>query len=276
GATGEMAGYVSNGCVDADLRLQALAAIADGNVMELVYGAGSPFVDLRLPCGGSVEIMIDPRPDLDLCRDAQKRLGSRQPIALAFSPIDGLESVAPTHSGCAHRTGYYTVVHQPRLRLVVAGRGAPLVAVAEVANALQMSNLALSPDAEDGRRAGLWNRGSFSQLKSHRSAPRLGLDAWTAVLCLYHAHEWEEVILGAALKSDAFFIGAMGSPQTQKARLSMLRAAGYSERSLARVVGPIGLIPSARDAHTLAVSALAQVVEEYRERIALRPTVQAA
>jgi len=49
---GAVAGYISNGCVDADIIYQARAAIKDGKMRRLIYGEGSPFKDIQLPCGG--------------------------------------------------------------------------------------------------------------------------------------------------------------------------------------------------------------------------------
>ena len=59
-------GYVSGGCIDADVAFQARQACADGAPREIRYGAGSPFVDLPLPCGGSIVVQIIPTPDADL------------------------------------------------------------------------------------------------------------------------------------------------------------------------------------------------------------------
>ena len=68
-----------------------------------------------------------------------------------------------------------------------------------------------------------------------------------------------------ALAQPAFFIGAMGSRQTHANRLEKLRERGVREEALARIAAPLGLIPSARDPVTLALSALAQVVDGYRQ-----------
>ncbi|MFW6027943.1 MAG: XdhC family protein [bacterium] len=67
--SGEQAGYISGGCIDADVVLQAQGAIKSGKPQLLRYGAGSPFIDLPLPCGGTIEVVILPHADTETVRD---------------------------------------------------------------------------------------------------------------------------------------------------------------------------------------------------------------
>ena len=73
-------GYLSGGCIDADAVFQAHEALQDGSPRALRYGAGSPFVDLPLPCGGAIEVLIIPNPDITVMRDAASALQSRRAI----------------------------------------------------------------------------------------------------------------------------------------------------------------------------------------------------
>lgn len=98
------------------------------------------------------------------------------------------------------------------------------------------------------------------QLTVPKAVPDLPLDADTAVACLFHEHEWEGELLLKALRSPAFYVGALGSRQTQRARAEVLTALGATADELARLKGPIGLFPS-QDPRSLAVSALAEIVQ---------------
>jgi xanthine dehydrogenase accessory factor len=89
-------------------------------------------------------------------------------------------------------------------------------------------------------------------------------DPWSAVVFLFHDHVWEPVLMERALSQPAFFIGAMGSRRTHAQRLDLLRDKGVRQEALERIVSPLGLIPSARDPATLALSALSQVVDAYQ------------
>ncbi len=87
----------------------------------------------------------------------------------------------------------------------------------------------------------------------------LGLDARTAVVTLTHDPKLDDPALAAALRSPAFYIGALGSKRTHAARLSRLAAAGFSPADLARIHGPVGLSIGALSPAEIAVSVLAQI-----------------
>jgi xanthine dehydrogenase accessory factor len=82
---------------------------------------------------------------------------------------------------------------------------------------------------------------------------------------LFHDHDWEPALLNAALKTPACFVGSLGSRRTHEIRRELLRQMGFSETSLLRLRGPIGLVPSLRDAPSIALSAMAEVVAAFRE-----------
>ena len=146
---GEMAGYVSNGCVDADLRLQMMDAIVKQRPRQLVYGAGSPFIDLRLPCGGTIKVEIDPAPNPALCLKALEVLIGRKPVRLIFSSEKGVVDVRE-NVGCSGWYGdQFQAAHVPRMRLVIAGSGAPVGTITRVAEAMSIPLVLMSPNVED-------------------------------------------------------------------------------------------------------------------------------
>ena len=85
-------------------------------------------------------------------------------------------------------------------------------------------------------------------------------DPWTAVVLFFHDHDREPPLLAVALQSPAFYVGAQGSLRTHRVRVAALAALGVPEDAIARLRGPIGLIPSARDPRVLAVSVLAEIL----------------
>ncbi|MGJ8564286.1 MAG: XdhC family protein [Alphaproteobacteria bacterium] len=236
---GESAGYMSNGCVDADIMSQARQAITDGKPRGLVYGEGSPFKDIILPCGGAIDIWIWPRPDVRALKVCVSELDARRSHEIVFGP-----------SGFSHR---YT----PKLRLRIAGRGEAVRALAVQAIGAGFEVITQSPDAEilssiDGI--------IFDHLTGPTAPPPRPDDPWTAFILMFHDHDWEPAFLLQALEGNAFYIGAMGSPRTQAARKEMLRGRGITAEEIRRIKGPIGLIPSMRDANLLALSTLADIV----------------
>src|SRR5262249_29966306 len=107
------------------------------------------------------------------------------------------------------------------------------------------------------------------QLTVPKQTPKLPIDADTAVACLFHEHEWEAPLLLQALRSPAFYVGALGSKQTHTRRLEVLDALGATPADIARLKGPIGLFAS-RDPRSLAVSALAEIVSARLSLLASR------
>lgn len=87
------------------------------------------------------------------------------------------------------------------------------------------------------------------------------VDPRTAILLFFHDHDWEPPILKQALTTPAFYIGAQGSKRARDSRHAALIELGMAEKDLTRLRGPIGLINSARDARTLAISVLAEAVQ---------------
>ncbi len=257
--TGVMAGYISNGCIDADIILHAKSVLETGKPKTLRYGAGSPFIDLQLPCGGSIDLLIDPAPDAAALVETLDRLEARKAAPVSFSKTLGL--IGP---GAGDADLHVTL--EPGLRLVLAGRGPSLLAVAQQGLAADMDVAAASPvDEERAALAAIGASEAFA-LSSPSDAVDITADPWTAVVLLFHDHVWEPKILSAAAKTDAFYIGCMGSQRTHEARKLMLEAEGLAPDQIARIRGPIGVVPAMRSAHTLGSSVLAEIIAVSQDR----------
>jgi xanthine dehydrogenase accessory factor len=92
----------------------------------------------------------------------------------------------------------------------------------------------------------------------------IALDMRSAVVTLTHDPKLDDPALAAALKSPAFYIGALGSKKTHAARLARLKAMGFDDAALARIHGPVGLDIEAQSPAEIAVSILAQVIARLR------------
>lgn len=262
-------GYISGGCIDEDVALQARRAIDAKTAKALRYGAGSPFVDLPLPCGGAIEVLILPSPDADAVRHATTELEARRPVSLRFSLEDEISygSKRPQRSEHAFQFDY-----APKLRLRIAGRGTDPLALATIAQAAGYGVHLQCVDEEDMATAKAAGIDQVEQLDTPSALRAADDDAWTAFVLMFHDGTWEVPLVEQALAGDAFYIGAVGSKRTHAARCEKLLEAGVSPEDVARVKGPIGLVPSLRDASMLAVSTLAEIIEAFPARaIATRP-----
>ena len=108
------------------------------------------------------------------------------------------------------------------------------------------------------------------RLNTRTPLPPITGDAWTAFVFAFHDHDWEEFLLPQALALPGFYHGAVGSRRTHHARVDALRSAGVPAAQIDALRGSIGLIPATRHPATLALSILAELVQDY-EACAGRP-----
>ncbi len=256
-------GTLSSGCIEADLALHAKAALHRQEPTMIVYGRGSPFIDIKLPCGGGLEILLLPRPDRAVLAELHDNRMRRVACTLVIDCGTGQMSLAET--GETGRDGaLFRVRIVPDIFFYVFGKGPEASTFAAMVQSAGYPNLLLAPDQETlafAAAAGCPTR----HLKRAAFPADLAPDPWSAVVLFFHDHEWEPPILQSALQSSAFYIGAQGSQRARDARLAEIQALGVAPADLARLKGPIGLVPSARDARTLAVSVLAEVLSLMRD-----------
>jgi len=224
---GAITGSLADGCLEKQLASEVAAATEP---VVKRFGAGSELIDFRLPCGSGLDLLIDPSPDRAACRAAAEQLARREAAALAL-PAEAL----PQRD------------YIPALRLQLFGEGPELEALAALAAA---SGLEVEAQGKDALSLG-------------RRPQGLTADPWTAIVLLFHDHEWEQAILEWALGTPAFFIGAQGGFEARRGRSERLAAAGTPPDQLARIRSPVGVIARSREPGVLALSVLAEVVGEY-------------
>ena len=246
---GAMFGYMSNGCIDRDIQEHGKSALAAGEARVLHYGAGSPFLDLTLPCGGTLKLLLDPKPDNTEIRKAHAALSKRNPATLSFLEPD--------------TSRQHIFRYLPVPRMVLAGRGSVFRAMAKTARMAGFDLVLMSPEEEDLNALSRLSDFPSIHLQTPGAVPEIELDEHSAFLTLFHDHDWEPALIIKALDTRARFIGCLGSKRTHEKRCATLAGMGADEREIARVSGPIGLVPSLRQAPLISVSALAEVIEAF-------------
>ncbi len=259
---GRFAGSISGGCLEAALAEEAVRALQEGRNRILRYGRGSPYIDVRLPCGGGISLHVNAAPDLEILREAVARGRRREAFAMAFEIRSERTSITLGSAPRPSIPDMFSRAFRPRLRMVLAGRGWEVVAMARLARMWDSEIVVASqePATLD------YCRGYADQLISLTTpvnAPDLPLDAHTALACLFHEHEWETALLLDALRSPAFYVGALGSRRAQEQRAVALRELGAGPDDLARLKAPIGMFPS-MDPRGIALSALSDIVAVYQ------------
>jgi xanthine dehydrogenase accessory factor len=170
---------------------------------------------------------------------------------------------------------WFVEPHNPPLRLVVVGAVHIAQALAPMAPAMGFAVTIVDPRgsfATPGRFAGV----ALSQDWPDEAMATLAPDARTAVVTLTHDPKLDDPALDAALKSAAFYIGALGSKRTHAKRLARLAELGHGPGSVARIHAPVGLDIGAETAPEIALSILAEIVAARRGAALGAPRVLAA
>ncbi|NDV00679.1 XdhC family protein [Pseudoroseicyclus tamaricis] len=256
----QRAGSLSSGCVEADIALHAEAALAEGTPAHVRYGRGSKFKDIQLPCGGGLDVLMVPAPDRDVLGALAEAYEARRPVTLCIDTAGGGLSLSEDgQTGWQGET--FCIRIEPEIFFYVFGKGPETSTFAALVQSAGYPNLILSSD--DETLAAAEAAGCPTRHLTGASVPEdVAPDDRSAIVLFFHDHDWEPPILKAALNTPAFYIGAQGSQRARHLRDYDLQALGVGEDALARLKGPIGLVRSARDARTLAVSVLAEVLAE--------------
>jgi len=157
----------------------------------------------------------------------------------------------------------FVEVFNPPLRLIVVGAvhiGQPLAQIAALSGYAVTVVDPRSAFATGERFPGV----ALSTEWPDEILPRLAPDRRTAIVTLTHDPKIDDPALTAALKSQAFYIGALGSRKTHAARTHRLQKAGFSESEIARIRGPVGLAIGALTPAEIAVSILAEITQTLR------------
>ena len=156
-------------------------------------------------------------------------------------------------------TDWFLHAHNPPLRLIVVGAVHIAQALAPFATPCGFSVTVVDPRrsfGSDERFPGVVISNEWPDEALEKFVP----DSRTAVVTLTHDPKLDDQALDRALKSDAFYIGALGSRRTHAARLGRLKALGHSDEAMARIRGPVGLDIEAVTAPEIALSIIAELV----------------
>lgn len=158
-------------------------------------------------------------------------------------------------------------VYVPPARLIIVGAVHIAQSLAPMASLMDFDVTVVDPRrafATDSRFPGV----KVMQEWADEAFEKMGLDMSTAVVTLTHDPKLDDPALEYALKSDVFYIGALGSRKTHAKRKERLAEAGITDEQFARVHGPVGLNIGAKSPAEIAISILGQIVEVRARRLA--------
>jgi xanthine dehydrogenase accessory factor len=266
---GVVSGSVSGGCVEDDLiaRIKRGDHIADGKSDKpsmIAYGVTkAEAARFGIPCGGSLRLVQEPLLDIAWVQELLERTSAHELVARTLTLSTGAVRLSAAErgdtfafDGLALKTTF-----GPKWRLLLIGAGQLSQAVAHMASMLDFEVLVCDPREEYA--ATLQMQGVTRVLGMPDDVVRdLKADAHTAIVALTHDPKLDDMALMEALRSDAFYIGALGSKRNTETRKARLKEHfELTDAELDRLHGPVGLRIGAKTPAEIAVSVIAQIVQ---------------
>jgi len=258
-AADEIRGFLSGGCLEADLAIHANDVLRSGTPQRLVYGEGSPWPDIRLLCGARMEILVEPlAPDDVALRALLEASTARKQV---FWRSDGARRLCAESPPTAPAPRAYDRRYDPPPRLVVVGSDPTALAMASLGAQAGFETFLVRPK---GPETGPPDIGPLTYLRASPAdaLAEVGPDAWTAVAVASHDAAIDHEALVSALPSAAFYVGALGARRRLDDRVAGLRAAGVADGHLARLRSPIGLPLGGKAPWEVAIAVLAEITAE--------------
>lgn len=276
---GAMEGSVSGGCVEGAVIVEAIDAIADGQSRLLEFGVSDDEAfAVGLACGGEIKVLVEPVGavlPLTILEELVARRARAEPVAYVTDLVDGGARLAESSEFDEHfrldRSGIledgrtFVGIHNPPLRMIIVGAVHIAQHLVPMAQACGYVPLIVDPRPAFGSEARFpgvtisddWPDEALSALKP---------DARTAVVTLTHDPKLDDPAIKAALQTDVFYIGCLGSTRTHAKRVTRLQDAGFGPDDIARLRAPVGLDLGGRQPAEIAVSIMAEVTQTLRKR----------
>jgi xanthine dehydrogenase accessory factor len=263
---GQIVGSVSGGCVEDDLVDKVRAKLASGRPEEMrpaliTYGVtNEEATRWGLPCGGTVQLVLEPISDESGLAELLQKISGQQLVKRRLDMASGRAVLEPGRwqDVLEFDGSVLATVHGPRWRLVLIGAGQLTRYLAEMARMLDYQVIVVDPREEY---AAGWD---LAGVPLDRGMPddvvrELNLDGHSAVIALTHDPKLDDLALMEALKSAAFYVGAIGSKKNNDARRGRLEQFDLSKDEIARLRGPVGLYLGSKTPPEIAVAILAEM-----------------
>lgn len=285
--TGDFVGSVSGGCIEGAVITAAQATMSDGKPQLLQFGVTQEMAwEVGLACGGRVEVFVE-RVDAELLTRLVSALCERRPLLVLTSLTSGdkwllesglqpqcpdelraavtstLQGDTTTEQELSDGRRFFLWPCLPSVRVLIFGAVHTAQPLGQMAQQCGFDVTVIDP------RAAFASTARFPDVTLIREWPeqallQLPIDQRTAVVTLTHDPKLDDPALLAALRSEAFYVGALGSGKTHASRLRRLAEQACSAEQLARIHGPVGLRIGARSPAEIAVSILGQLISVLR------------
>ena len=259
---GQVIGSVSGGCVEDDL----IARVREHGIVQpfpeiVTYGITADEAHrFGLPCGGTIQLAIEPLSARSRVDELLVLLSQHQLVARRLDLASGAVTLGPASAGMTMQISEsaLTTVHGPRWRLLIIGAGQLSGFLAQIAIGMEYQVTVCDPREEY---RGSWHVPGVELVYEmpDDQVIAMQLDARSAVVALTHDPKLDDLALMEALKSPAFYVGAIGSRANNTKRRERLKLFDVTDAELARLHGPVGLYIGSKTPAEIAISILAEL-----------------
>jgi xanthine dehydrogenase accessory factor len=258
---GILVGSVSGGCIEDDL-VRRRDEYRGRKPRFASYGVSADEARrFGLPCGGELEVIIEAEVTAPEFESLLAKIGEGRVVARRVDLASGdwsFDVASPTDE-CERTAERFTSVHGPRWRMLVIGASEIAHYLAEVAATVDYQVFVCDPREEY---RGAWRAANAKWIDGMPDDAVLAFkpDGHSVILTVSHDPKLDDMALLEALKSDAFYVGAVGSSRTNAERRKRLAAFDLTAQQIARLRGPVGLSIGSRTPPEIAVAILADLI----------------
>ncbi|KWR89984.1 XdhC family protein [Cupriavidus sp. IDO] len=260
---GLVVGSVSGGCIEDDIIDRVHRKGIDATLPEAIkYGISAEEAHrFGLPCGGTIELVTEPlKPDSGIA-ELLDAVENGRLVARTLDMATGKATLGPAEAtdGLAFDGKILLTIHGPRYRMLVIGAGQLSKYLCQIAVGLGFQVTVCDPREEYTE---TWDIAGVTMVRTmpDDTVTDMQLDERCAVIALTHDPKLDDLALMEALRTRAFYVGALGSRRNNQARRERLKEFDLTELQLARLHGPVGIYIGSRTPPEIAISILAEVI----------------
>jgi xanthine dehydrogenase accessory factor len=267
---GVLIGSVSGGCIEDDLKDKLSAGdLPADNATVITYGATAEERDrFRLPCGGTLDLLIEPVKGSQWVTTVLTHINQHQLVTRTLdlnTLVHTVEHATPETPAVSKTETTVSVTYGPRWRMLIIGTTETSVYLAQMAQALDYHVFVAEPREE---MQVSWNgeHGDLLTMMPDDAVTTLKPDMNTAIVALTHDPKLDDMALLEALKSDAFYVGALGSKLNNEKRRERLALFDLTQQEIARLHGPVGLSIGSKTPAEIAIAILGELIQLRHQR----------
>ncbi|HUQ28720.1 MAG TPA: XdhC family protein [Usitatibacter sp.] len=271
---GILVGSVSGGCIEDDLIARRFE-YAGATPAFAAYGVSAEEARrFGLPCGGELEVIIEPRPREEDLQELLRAIGTGRIVARHVDLESGAWAIEPASAAdeVARTSSRFTSIHGPRWRMLIIGGSEIAHYLAEIAATVDFQVHVCDP-RDEYRTAWRAHGAVWVDGMPDDAVLAFKPDAHSVVLTVSHDPKLDDMALLEALKSEAFYVGAVGSSRTSAERRKRLAGFDLTPQQIAKLRGPVGLSIGSRTPPEIAVAILADLIAS-RNHIVLEESNQ--